>query len=143
MRFSLMGQSSSVVRRWTKQQDLISSLFSCVRHPLHPAEILEMGKKQMPALSLATVYRHIRRLVDTGQIEVVAFPDGQTLYAAVQSEPQCYFQCRSCTQISTSTMEQETWLALKSRGFANIRYVTVACVVCPSCAGTQSEQKTT
>ena len=52
------------MERSTRQRRAIRRVLLETRRPLSPREILELARKQVPSLGLATVYRILRALVE-------------------------------------------------------------------------------
>lgn len=62
------------MERSTRQRRAIRRVLLETRRPLSPREILELARKQVPSLGLATVYRNLRALVEEGAVVPVALP---------------------------------------------------------------------
>lgn len=66
-----------------------------------PLEVLEGAREQVPALSIATVYRNIKSLLQDGAIHRVPLPGDNPRYESNQaaSTHHHHFQCTLCQRV--------------------------------------------
>ncbi len=62
------------MERDTKQRRAIREVFTRERRPLSTDEVLAAGRRLVPSLGIATVYRNINTLSDEGWIHSVELP---------------------------------------------------------------------
>ncbi|MFD2672191.1 Fur family transcriptional regulator [Marinicrinis sediminis] len=62
--------------RITDQRKTLAAIFEETHQPLTPKKIYGRMNEIYKGLSLDTVYRNLRKLVDIGAIEPITFPDG-------------------------------------------------------------------
>lgn len=72
--------------RLTGQRKLITEVLSETRDHLNAAELHELALKRDQTVSLATVYRTVKRLEAVGILERHAFLDGRSRYEAASLE---------------------------------------------------------
>lgn len=84
------------MERSTRQRRAIRRVLLETRRPLSPREILELARKQVPSLGLATVYRNLRALVEEGAVVPVALPGEPLRYEAAGAGHHHHFLCRGC-----------------------------------------------
>lgn len=60
--------------RETKQRNAIHAALIATGRPLSPLEILEIAGKEVPRIGIATVYRNIRSMVESGELVGVDLP---------------------------------------------------------------------
>lgn len=83
------------VLKHSKQRDALYALLCSVKtHPTAEWLYTEL-KKEYPNISLATVYRNLRLLCETGKAITITVGDGTEHYDATV-EPHCHFFCRGC-----------------------------------------------
>lgn len=87
------------MERSTRQRAAIRDAILEAGRPLAPAEILEQARGRVPALSLATVYRTLRKLVDAEEIQAVTLPGESVRYEAAGSAHHHHFQCTACQRV--------------------------------------------
>jgi Fur family ferric uptake transcriptional regulator len=87
--------------RQTRQKTAIVAILERARRPLSPAEILDGAKAESASLSLATVYRVVRSLVDDGAIVAVSLPGAPDRYEtdACASHHHHHFHCDDCGRL--------------------------------------------
>lgn len=84
------------MERSTRQRRAIRRVLLETRRPLSPREILELARRQVPSLGLATVYRNLRALVEEGAVVPVALPGEPLRYEAAGAGHHHHFLCRGC-----------------------------------------------
>lgn len=67
--------------------------------PLSPQEILDAAQSDVPALSLATVYRNLKMLVEEAEIVAVTLPGENPRYEPARHEHHHHFQCNHCQRV--------------------------------------------
>ncbi len=60
--------------RETKQRNAIWFVLDSTQRPLSPLEILKLASDEVPRLGIATVYRNIRSMVESGELSTVELP---------------------------------------------------------------------
>jgi len=84
------------MERQTPQREAIRSLFTIEGDPLSPQEILELASQTIATISLATVYRTIRSLVEMGEIIAVELPGEPARYELAGKGHHHHFMCEVC-----------------------------------------------
>ena len=87
------------MERSTRQRTAIRAVIEAAGRPLSPQEMLEAAQAEVPALSLATVYRNLKTLVDEGDITAVTLPGDSPRYEPAQHAHHHHFQCTSCKRV--------------------------------------------
>lgn len=82
--------------RNTPQRNAIIKVIENESRPLSVEEILSEGIKIVPSLGVATVYREIKRLQESGDITVVNLPGGGVMYEKSGISHHHHFKCESC-----------------------------------------------
>lgn len=84
--------------RYSKQKDLILSIINkSYSHP-NAYMIYESCKKEIPNISLGTVYRNLNNLVDELKIKRIKMPDNIDRYDRI-SDFHAHFMCLNCNNI--------------------------------------------
>lgn len=89
----------SAPRRTTQQRQAVETVFRQAGRPLSPREALTAAAARCPGLGLATVYRHIRRLVERGWLRPVDLPGGPSRYELHGKDHHHHFHCRACDRV--------------------------------------------
>lgn len=85
--------------RQTQQKQALLAVFERSRRPLTPRETLEKAQETVRNLGLATVYRGIRRLVDTGLLAPVRMPGEPVRYERADQGHHHHFRCDLCLRV--------------------------------------------
>ena len=85
--------------RNTRQRRAIADVFSRIDRPLRPEEVLESARESVPSMGIATVYRNLARLLQSGEIVGVNLPDVGTLYERAGKAHHHHFYCRQCGRL--------------------------------------------
>jgi Fe2+ or Zn2+ uptake regulation protein len=87
-----------VGRRSTRQRQLILDIVTASKE--HPAaeHVYEIARRAIPAISLGTVYRNLRLLVEEGKLREVQFAGDVTRYDGFTSSHD-HFYCRVCKSV--------------------------------------------
>lgn len=84
--------------RNTRQKTIVPQVLDAAGRPLTVAEILEAGQKDMPTLGIATIYRAIKRLLETQEIVAVAIPGDPVRYETPHHHHH-HFKCGGCDKV--------------------------------------------
>jgi Fur family ferric uptake transcriptional regulator len=87
------------MERNTRQRTAIRQAIADAARPLLPQEILQAAEAGAPGLSLATVYRNIKTLVDEGELRSVMLPGEVARYEIAGGGHHHHFQCLSCQRV--------------------------------------------
>jgi Fur family transcriptional regulator, ferric uptake regulator len=87
------------MERNTRQRDAIRGVFEETPRPLGPFEILEAARSRVSGIGIATVYRTINALVDSGWLVTVALPGEPPRYERAGAAHHHHFRCRECARV--------------------------------------------
>ncbi|MFO1271171.1 MAG: transcriptional repressor [Rubrivivax sp.] len=87
------------MERSTRQRTAIRQVIDAASRPMSPQEVLEAAQAQVPALSLATVYRNLKLLQDAGEIATVTLPGDSPRYEPAGHAHHHHFQCTTCHRV--------------------------------------------
>ncbi|MFP6900167.1 MAG: transcriptional repressor [Opitutales bacterium] len=85
--------------RRTRQGEILRSILKGAERPLTPAEIHGKATARMRGIGLATTYRHIRALVQEGNLVGVDYPGQPARYEWADGQRKIHFGCRSCDKL--------------------------------------------
>lgn len=94
----MLVPNKSRVRR-TKQRDAIQRVFQECDRPLSPDEVREIAAKTIPGIGIATIYRNLKSLVESGTLKIVEIPGTAARYELADLEHHHHFQCNSCDKV--------------------------------------------
>ncbi len=87
------------MERNTRQRTAIREAIAQAGRPLLPQEVLEAAQGGAPGLSIATVYRNLRALIDDGQLRPVVLPGENARYELAGGGHHHHFQCLQCQRV--------------------------------------------
>ncbi|MEY3202612.1 MAG: hypothetical protein RIR70_2162 [Pseudomonadota bacterium] len=87
------------MERNTRQRNAIREAVAQAGRPLLPQEVLDAAQRQVPGLSLATVYRNLRTLQEEGALRAVMLPGENARYEEAGHGHHHHFQCRQCGRV--------------------------------------------
>jgi len=88
-------------QRVTQQQESVERALEQAGRPLSPSEIHDAARRQAPSISLATVYRVLKRLAESGRIAPVDLPGESTRYETrrAAASHHHHFHCDDCGRV--------------------------------------------
>lgn len=89
----------SVGSRKTKQRDALQEVFERTQRPLSVGELLDAAGKHVDGLGVATVYRAVGALLESGWINSVDIPGEPTRYERSNKGHHHHFQCEKCDRL--------------------------------------------
>ncbi|MFM2055029.1 MAG: hypothetical protein RL456_3066 [Pseudomonadota bacterium] len=93
--------------RQTRQRDALLAALRGSARALTPAELCELGQREVPTLNLSTVYRQIGALVEAGEVVRVDLPGQSARYEAACRHRHAddaghhhhHFHCTACDRV--------------------------------------------
>ncbi len=85
--------------RKTAQRDAIREVICQANRPLTVEDILEIGRNNVKTLNLATVYRNLKILVDSGWLRIINHPKLGNLYEKAGKGHHHHFHCHDCDRL--------------------------------------------
>ncbi len=87
------------IHRNTRQKAALRSALLDADRPLSPEEIVALAQRDVPGISLATVYRNISCLVEEGWLAAVELPGAPARYEVAGKQHHHHFQCNRCERV--------------------------------------------
>ena len=122
------------MERSTRQRTAIAQALAAVGQPLLPQELLLEAQKSVPSLSLATVYRNLKGLVEDGVVDVVALPGEATRYESHRHHHHHHFHCNSCQQVTDIDACPGDLSKLMPKGYSLEEHQITLYGKCPACS---------
>lgn len=83
----------------TRQRSAIETSLHQAGRPLLPQEVLALAQRTVPGLSIATVYRQLKALVDEGALRAVQLAGDPPRYEPAAQGHHHHFQCTRCQRV--------------------------------------------
>lgn len=122
------------MERSTRQRDAIKSVIDSAQRPLSPQEVLEEAKKQVTGIGMATVYRNLKWLVESGSLVVVALPGESARYESAGHKHHHHFHCTGCDKVFDVHQCPGKILNIAPSGFTVERHELTLYGKCDECA---------
>jgi Fur family transcriptional regulator, ferric uptake regulator len=87
------------MERQTRQRQAIYDALVVARRPLLALEVLQAALATVPGLSVATVFRNLKTLVEEGYIETATLPGDNPGYELAKQDHHHHFQCKQCERV--------------------------------------------
>lgn len=130
-----------VVVRQTRQRAEILELLDGLDEFRSAQQLHELLRARGSGVGLATVYRAVQSLSETGEVDVLRTPDGESVYRrCAQRSHHHHLVCRSCGRtVELDAAQAEAWAAqvATAHGFADVDHTIELVGTCATCrAGT-------
>ncbi len=91
--------TTPVQERSTRQRRIIRSVFDDAERPLSIEEVLDAATRGRHTVSLSTVYRFVRALVEDGSLSVFELPGLGAFYELSGKAHHHHFSCLHCKRV--------------------------------------------
>jgi Fur family ferric uptake transcriptional regulator len=122
------------MERSTRQRSAIRTVIEAAGRPLSPQEVLGAAQVDVPALSLATVYRNLKQLLEAGEITAVNLPGESPRYESAVHEHHHHFQCEQCQRVFDVHACPGNLAGLAPQGFVVERHELTLYGRCADCS---------
>jgi Fur family peroxide stress response transcriptional regulator len=97
-------------------------------------ELYERIKKRFPSISLATVYKNLNTMVESGFLSEVKIPHQKSKYELTK-KPHSHLLCESCGKVEDIELDLDKVIeeSIKRSGYVVHQNSLVLSGVCPSC----------
>ncbi|GCE75102.1 Fur family transcriptional regulator [Cellulomonas biazotea] len=130
-----------VVVRQTRQRAEILDLLGGLDEFRSAQQLHEILRARGSSVGLATVYRAVQSLTETGEVDVLRTPDGESVYRrCAQRSHHHHLVCRSCGRtVEIDAGQAEAWAAqvAKAHGFDDVDHTIELVGTCATCRAAQ------
>ncbi len=121
------------MQRKTGQRRAIRLALEQADRPLNAQEVLDCAQLQVPKLGIATVYRNLKALVETGWLLAVELPGEPARYEVRGGAHHHHFRCDSCGRVFDIPGCPDDIEATTPEGFRVDRHEITLYGVCAHC----------
>jgi Fe2+ or Zn2+ uptake regulation protein len=118
--------------RFTPQRERVYAVVLQKRDHPTAEEVFIRAKREMPDISMATVYNCLDALVKCGLVRQVTLDRGAARFCPNMQE-HCHFYCDTCEGVFDIPLPEEAGIALP-RGFRAERFDVAIHGLCPACS---------
>lgn len=122
------------MERNTRQSQALLAVLREQKRPITSKELHEEGRKKIPRLGIATVYRAIRSMMEAEQIVSLDYPGQPTRYELPTHTDHPHFLCASCSKVFDLPPQEFDISPKLPRGFKSTGFEVVVYGLCPQCA---------
>jgi len=122
------------MKRSTPQRRAVRKVFETKGRPLSPEDVLTAGQDHVPTLGIATVYRHIRALMEEGWLQSVDLPGESARYEISAQPHHHHFVCNECEQAFDIDVCPSGLEEMAPEGYRVEAHDVVLSGRCPACA---------
>ncbi|HLS28054.1 MAG TPA: transcriptional repressor [Opitutales bacterium] len=122
------------MRNQTRQRTAIRTVLKAESRPLTAEEIHQLARKQIRTLGISTVYRSIRRMVETRELVGVDFPGHPPRYELPTEDVHSHFVCTGCQKVFDLPESEEPPTPTLPEDFEYHGYDLVIFGRCADCA---------
>ena len=139
--YSYSSYTQSMVQRNTWQREAVREALSDAPGFVS-AQTLHATLREDTKIGLATVYRALAGLVDSGDADSLQSEEGEALYRACETQAHHHHLiCRSCgrtVEIEASAVEEWAQRVAAQNGFTQAEHVVDIFGLCETCAAKQA-----
>lgn len=126
------------MQRMTRQRSAVADALADVEEFRSAQQLHELLRDRGDGIGLATVYRTLQSLADSGQVDVLRTAEGEALYRRCsRREHHHHLICRVCgatVEIDGPTVESWAAQVGASHGFRDIEHTMELYGTCRACA---------
>ena len=122
--------------RPTRQRKAVSEVLSTITKFSSAQEVYALLTSRGEKVGLATVYRTLQALAETGAIDVLRNDDGEALYRACSTDHHHHLVCTGCsktTEISAPEVEIWTEKIAREQGYVISGHTIEVFGLCKNC----------
>ena len=119
--------------RDTAQRRALRQVFSEAGRPLSTHEAHQAAQEYVPGLGIATVYRTVKYLTESGWLRQVPIPGGATYYEMAGKGVHHYFLCEECERVFDTACTPESISSITPEGFRLRRHEVFLYGRCTEC----------
>ena len=125
-------------RRNTRQKDAVRHALGEAKGFVSAQQLHQVLRNHGSTIGLATVYRTLTDLADSGEADALQSQDGEALYRACTTSHHHHLICRACGQtLEIDAGGAEKWAdsIAKEHGFTAPSHTIEIFGICPKCGG--------
>ncbi len=122
--------------RPTRQRRAVAEVLASFTDFRSAQEIHDLLGRRGEQVGLATVYRTLQRLVESGEVDMLRAEDGEAIYRRCSESHHHHLVCRTCgatVEVEGPTVERWTAAIAAEHGFADVSHALEIFGTCPAC----------
>ncbi|MFA6298635.1 MAG: Fur family transcriptional regulator [Nocardioides sp.] len=122
--------------RPTKQRLAVAAAMSSFDDFRSAQDIHELLARRGDPVGLATVYRTLQRMVESGEVDLLRTEDGEAIYRRCSDTHHHHLVCRACgatVEVEGPAVERWTRTIAGEHGYGDVSHTLEIFGTCPSC----------
>lgn len=122
--------------RPTRQRVAVAEAMAAVGDFRSAQEIHELLGERGETVGLATVYRTLQRLAESGEVDMLRSEDGEAVYRRCSDTHHHHLVCRACgrtVEVEGPAVERWTRSIAAEHGFTEVSHTLEIFGTCPAC----------
>jgi len=131
------GPAETPPLRPTRQRRAVIEAMASFEDFRSAQEIHDLLGRRGDPVGLATVYRTLQRLADSGEVDLLRTENGETIYRRCSDSHHHHLVCRVCgatVEVEGPTVERWTRAIADEHGYADVSHTLEIFGTCPACA---------
>ena len=137
------GRGEEAPLRPTRQRTAVAEALDSLSDFRSAQEIHALLGERGERVGLATVYRTLTRMAETGDVDVLRTEEGEAVWRRCSTSHHHHLVCRSCgrtVEVEGPAVERWTRTMAEEHGFAEVSHTLEIFGVCAACAAARAEQ---
>jgi Fur family ferric uptake transcriptional regulator len=125
--------------RTTRQRAAVAAALGAVDDFRSAQDIHDLLRHRGDTVGLATVYRTLQAMADTGQVDVLRTDSGEAVYRRCSAGHHHHLVCRHCgrtVEVEGPAVERWAEGVAAEHGFVDVRHTVEVVGTCAACART-------
>lgn len=130
--------------RATRQRQAVAQLLSRLHDFRSAQEIHAALRRSGESIGLATVYRNLALMVETGDVDTLNREGGEAVYLWCSRQHHHHLVCRSCghaIEITGPAVERWVEESAQRYGYTDITHTLEVFGLCPDCSAAESDRR--
>ncbi|MFA6575627.1 MAG: Fur family transcriptional regulator [Nocardioides sp.] len=122
--------------RPTKQRLAVAAAMASFDDFRSAQDIHELLARRGDPVGLATVYRTLQRMVESGEVDLLRTEDGEAIYRRCSDTHHHHLVCRACgatVEVEGPAVERWTRTIAGEHGYGDVSHTLEIFGTCPSC----------
>lgn len=128
----------TTTKRNTWQKDAVRETLHAAQGFISARQLHAQLVEQGSSIGLATVYRNLAQLSESGEADTLQSPDGENLFRSCSTGHHHHLICRSCgktRELEARAVEQWAQSVGAEHGFSDIEHIVDLFGQCAECRG--------
>ena len=126
----------STAKRNTWQREAVRASLAEVQGFVSAQQLFALLRDEGSTIGLATVYRNLAQLAESGEADSLQSPEGENLFRSCSTGHHHHLICRTCgdtRELEASVVEQWASAVGAEHGFSDIKHIVDLFGICGRC----------